>query len=187
MQLVASRFQGLFQWSACSKTSAIQMVMEQLWLKLKIQNFHWICFLLCPRLLIHLKRQLLLSETDNGFLICYLLLSLGGSSVQSDILSMTGKAFPFMKWSLGNTSSLGLCNTRSQTMPLNLGFLQGFGWSAVIHKKVGYLKIFHYHTFKNNYIAAGEHAWMSNHPCWKQTKLKLREEKMQIKIIIYNV
>lgn len=73
------------------------------------------------------EEELLLSETDNGFLICSLLLSLGGSSVQSDILSMTGKAFPFMKWSLGNTSSLDLCNTRSQTMPLNLGFLQGFG------------------------------------------------------------
>lgn len=70
MQLVASKFQGLFQWSPCSKTNAIQMVMEQLWLKLVIQNFHWICFLLCPRLLIHLKRLLLLSETDSGFLIC---------------------------------------------------------------------------------------------------------------------
>lgn len=187
MQLVASRFQGLFQWSSCNKTNAIQMVMGQVWLRLVIQTFHWICFLLCPRLLIHLKRQPLLSETDSGFLICSLLLSLGGRSVQSDILSMTGKAFHFMNWSLGNTSSLDLCITRSQTMPLNLCFLQGCGWSAVIHKKVGYLKIFQYDTFKNNYITAVKHAWISNHPCWKQTKLKLREDKMQIKIIVYNV
>lgn len=105
MQLVASRFQGLFQWSPCSKTKAIQMVMEQLWLRLVIQNFHWICFLLSPRLLIHIKRWLLSSETVTGFLICSLLLSLGESWVQSDILSMRGKALPFIQWSLGNIFS----------------------------------------------------------------------------------
>lgn len=41
--------------------------------------------------------------------------------------------------------------------------------------------------FKNNYITAVKCAWISNHPCWKQTKLKFREDKEQIKIIIYNV
>lgn len=154
MHFVASRLQGLFQWSPCNKTNTRQMVMEQLWLRLVAQNFHWVCFLLSPRLLVHLQRQLLPSETDSGFLICSLLLSWGGSSVQSDILSMTQKTSPFIKWSVGNTSSLDLGNTKSQSMPLNSCFLQDCGWSAVIHKIVGYLKIFHCHTFKNNYITA---------------------------------
>lgn len=147
MQLVASRFQGLFQWSPCSETNATQTVMKQLWLRLVIKIFHWNCFLLSPGLLIHLKGQLLPSETESGFLLLSLLLSLGGSLVQSDVLSVTGKAFPFIKWSLGNTSSLDLCHTRSKTMPWNSCNLLGCGWSAVTQKKVGYLKTFHYHTF----------------------------------------
>lgn len=36
MQLVASRFQGLFEWSPCSKTNTIQTMMKWLWLRLVI-------------------------------------------------------------------------------------------------------------------------------------------------------
>lgn len=53
------------------------------WYMWLYQNLHWICFLLSPRQLIHLKRWLLPSEAEGGFLICSILLSLAGRSVEN--------------------------------------------------------------------------------------------------------